>query len=243
MNSQPPPFEDPSLRQALRHLATDRPGSALLRERVARAMAAEPVGTAPLTPAVPVAAASNVARWLKLTAVIVVGTGVGMFVLDRYVVSDHPRMPITSGSYSVPAVWMAMATLHDCGAGGDGGVKLDAAFTQPVALADEATKKLGRRVPVPAFAGTNWKIDGASYGNVGGFRGVRFHLTDGTKAITVVSLPENAWMYRTSETYAASINEHELAGYVKDGGLHCVIGDRPISPTEIKTLADQLRAQ
>ena len=58
-----------------------------------------------------------------------------------------------------------------------------------------------------------------------------------------MSVPEAAWTYRTSDAYTTTVDRHELAGYVSEGGLHCVIGDRDVPRSDVQRLVDQLRAQ
>jgi hypothetical protein len=247
MNPQQPHFEEPSLRRALRDLAGQESAPTALRARVAARMAAErvdePGAERPLTigakPSLPLK------RLLAMAAMIVIGVSIGLGGYNWYLGSElRKKSLVAQNAVVVPSLWESMVNLHECGVdGGKHQTVMIVSATEPDAVAAEASTKFGRRVPKPEFPGTAWKLDASSFGDIGGFPGARFHLSDGARAITVVSLPESAWAYRNADTYTTTVDSHQIAGYVKDGGLHCVIGDRGVPLAEIQALADRLRVQ
>jgi hypothetical protein len=242
MTPQEPPFEDPSLQRALREIAGNQLASAAMRARVAQRMAATEVDAPPVK--IAPKPASSIRRMLAMAAVIVIGVSVGLGGYDWYLNTYGSRTTQANSGTAAPTLWAAMATLHDAGVNGDNEqTPVTIALDKPDAIAAEASTMYDRHVPTPVFPGTAWKLDASSYGTVGGFPGVRFHLTDGSRAITVVSLPKSAWAYPTSDAYTTCVDSHQIAGYLKDGGLHCVIGDRNMPLAEVQALTDQLRAQ
>ena len=238
MNLDQPPFEDSSLRRALRDLAGHEPAPTPLRARVAARMAAELLNSHSHT-------SRPMRRLLAMAAIVVIGVSVGLGGYNWYLGSEGRKKSLVAQNAVVaPSLWELMVELHVRGAvGGAQQTAMSTSTTEPDALAREASTKFGRRAPKPAFAGTAWKLDAASFEDIGGFPGARFHLTDGLRAITVISLPESAWAYRKADSYTTAVDSHQIAGYVRDGGLHCVIGDRGMPLAEIQALADQLRAQ
>lgn len=250
MSPTPPSFDDPALQRALRDIAGRHTASASLRARVAQKMAAVPVKAESL----PIAPRGGLKRLLAMAATIVISVGVAIGAYEWYLSTPRGMKSLQAndngGGYQAPSLWQSMVSLHDCGPNGHrvampttsnfDGTPLTGSVDEMVTAASTTLK---RPIPKPMFAGTKWALDAAAYCTLDGHDGVRFHLTDGARAITVISLPESAWAYRNADTYTTRVNDHPLAGYVKDGGLNCIIGDRQMPASEIEALLTQLRAQ
>lgn len=235
MTTPLPPFEDPSLKSAIRDVAGGHRASAALREKAARAMAAQVVGA-------PAGESARrlvgVKRWLAMAATIVVAVGAAVAVEQWYSTSSWSRGG--AGRVQAPTIWMVMASLHE-GHCGEAQSAVASPLSDVKAIAAEASTKFNRRVPAPAFAG--WTLQAATYCSVGGHPGIQFRFQDNGRAITVVSLPQVAYGYQQTTEYHTEAEGHQIAGFMKDGGLHCVIGDRGMPLADVQALVDQLRVE
>lgn len=180
-----------------------------------------------------------IARLGRIAAVILACVGVGTLSLEWF--QQHQEEAAQHSASRT--MWQMMADLHEMGVASTSCHQpLTAPVSDPAALAAEATKQLGYQVTVPKLGG-DWKLDAASFASVDSSNGVRFHFTNGTHSATVISLPEAAWTYRTADTYATTVEGHAIAGFVKNAGLTCVVGDRSLPMADVQRLADELRTQ
>ena len=254
MNEPTTTFDDPTLKRALGDLAAGHTAPLSLRERVARQMAAEPVEAAasqsPADGSKRSAAREGRRQFLmKIAAVLLIGIGGGAIAYQLYE-EGSPSVQSGSGSsaYSVPGLWsgmVAMQELHDLPAptSPPSVEPLKASLSDPLALAAEASARLKRRVPAPVFGKEGWTVDSASFCTIAGFDSVAFHLNHDGKNVTVISMPGAAWTAPATDHYSRRCDDHAIAGYVKDGGLHCVVGDHGSSIADVDELVQALRVQ
>jgi hypothetical protein len=113
-------------------------------------------------------------------------------------------------------------------------------LSDPAAVAAEIQGKLSRTVPVVKLTG--WKLDAAGVTQVAGVQAAQWRMSKGKRTLTVLSLPRDAFKGEEGyDEYDFVLDNHAIAGYVKDGGIHCVVGDPSMTASESIALREELR--
>ena len=115
-----------------------------------------------------------------------------------------------------------------------------ASLSDPAAVAAEIQGKLGRSVPLVKLTG--WKLDSAGVTQVAGVQAGQWRMSKGKRTLTVLSLPRDAFKGEEGyDEYDFVLDNHAIAGYVKDGGIHCIVGDPSMTASESIALREELR--
>jgi hypothetical protein len=119
----------------------------------------------------------------------------------------------------------------------------------PASIADDAatiSKKLsdalGRYVPVARFNG--WKLDTVDVCDVGTNRARVAHwtFTRNGRRMTVFSFPASVFKIDEEyDHYDYVINGHAVAGFLRNGGVHCLVVDPELSAEDSVALRDELK--
>jgi len=113
-------------------------------------------------------------------------------------------------------------------------------LADPAAVSAELQGKLNRFVPVVKLTG--WNLDSAAVTQVAGASGAKWQMSKGNRKLTVLSLPRDAFKGEEGyDEYDFVLDKHPIAGYVRDGGIHCVVGDTTMSAAESIALREELR--
>lgn len=233
MNGTLPEFEDPQLKAIVRRATLGGGGGATseLRDRVAGLVARE-TQAAPLRPVRPWRARL---AWVAMAAAILAVASVGAVYLwqrhheaaerEEYLAANLPLFTdmIREHGRSDAAGFDALAMPLD---DRDGVRKSLAA-------------KMGRSVPVPDWREKGWRLTRAGVGAVGKHAAAELRYENAGRAILLVSLPADAYSGHEGEEpepYEYTVDGHPIAGFVKDGGLHCAIGGKGVTPRELADL-------
>jgi hypothetical protein len=229
-----PSFDDPALKAALRRALDSEPAPAGLRDRI-HALAAEEADrpalsyTAPTPEPAPSAADTTdrpiplfrrnpLYRWAAAAILII---GIGALALQIW----HANQPTNPGYVLQPSLFKAMIATHEARAT-DTESSPDTAKT--LAEAPKLSQTINRPVLVADLTKDGWTFDGAAVRNVGKFPAVQLFFTKGNAAVSVLSLPASAAPAAVeNSTYDTVFNGAPIAGFVKNGGLFCIVGTSP----------------
>lgn len=222
MSEQPPSFDDPALRDALRRQWPDEPATVMTRARIqglfraggderAAGVAARPAGR-------------SVGRWVGLAASLLLTAGLlGILAYWGYEAYEQwEYVEANRGRFS------EMAAVH--ASAGDA----PADFDTPTA----AAKAAGRPVATLAADVAGWRVDSVGTATVSGERIVRVtYATDGRR-VSVLSLPATALVdAHDGFAYTVDADRHTLVGAVRGDSVFCVIADPGIPPADVERLA------
>jgi len=247
MSRELPQFDDPGLKAAISRLRGGHKASEELRRRVAEGMAAareaeEERGPIKMPIAPEPAPEVRFRLWRPLAiaaSVLIVVGGSGGYVYYKHVKEEREEYVRND------ALLDAMIEVNEIGskAPAAGHVALAAPMSDAGALANEASKSLGRKVPAPAFASQQgWKMDAASVCSINAMQSARFHFVKDGHGVTVISMPASAWVgnHEEGKEYDLVADGHPIAGFVRAGSLNCVVGDPSVSRGEVNRLRDEL---
>lgn len=220
MSSQSPSsFDDPELKAALKRGLASEVAPAGLRARVERAMAAEAASPPPKT-------LRPVGGWrnnplVGLAAAAMIILSIGLIYTNIMKDRDGPRGLPQAMAIDMAAAHdraLANAALHDVAAPkGD----LNA-------IRKELSGKLGHPVLV-ASLGNDWEFQGARVASVGTTDAAQliFKNKKNADTVSVFSVPGQAY-YATEEgmEYEQDVDGHPLAGFVRKGIVHCIVGSK-----------------
>jgi hypothetical protein len=111
--------------------------------------------------------------------------------------------------------------------------------SDPRALSKEMSKRLGRAVPPVSLAG--WKIDNISIVKVNTAEAGRWQMSKDGKRVTVLSLPASAFNIEEYEDYDFRLNDHAIAGFLRQGSINCVVCEPSFSDAEAIKLRNELK--
>ena len=220
MNSESPsPFDDPVLKAALkRNLGTER-APASLRARVERALAAETAATMRRAAHRPSGWRNSPLVGIAAAALFIVGIGL---IFNNYWRTDTGRAELPK------QMALDMAAAHDRALASGGRHELDVPKDDLNAIRNTLKDKLGHPVLV-ASLGNDWQFQGARVAKVGTTDAAElvFKSTTSADSVSVFSVPGQAY-YATEEglEYKQVADGHPIAGWVKNGIVHCVVGSK-----------------
>jgi hypothetical protein len=100
------------------------------------------------------------------------------------------------------------------------------------------------KISVLATPLTSWQFAGAGPCPVWGHESAHLLYRDGPRTLSLFSIPAKDFAMPTDQDrYDATIGTHELAGFIRDGGLYCVVANSPngqITAAQVQHLRDQL---
>jgi anti-sigma factor RsiW len=104
--------------------------------------------------------------------------------------------------------------------------------------------RLGHPVLV-ASLGPDWKLEGARVAKIGDRNGAQLVYTRGDETVSVISVSIEGRAYyapKDGTNYAQTWDGHPLAGVIKGGAVHCVIGSRDskLSQKVLSRLRDKI---
>ena len=253
-------LDDPDLRAALKRARGTSSADPAFRERLADLMAREAAAMDAVAPAAPAAAApqenaaadvsrpirlptsggGNAMRWwirgLSLAACLLLAiAGVNHYLHERH---EHVRRE--NYARANHDVLLAMVQAQAKSPGDAGGVAV-ADLTSASAVRDELSKRLGRAVPTPDLSDEGWKLASAQTCDFRSAPAARFDFIKNGKRITLMSVPVKQFNDADDEdAYEATLEGQPIAGYVAQGGVHCLSGDASMPLSEISALTEKL---
>lgn len=213
-------FDDPALKAAIRRSFELERAPESLRAKVAAAMTAEDR---------PVVRQSSRRQFAyALAAVLVVGLGIGAFV-----VSQRPEPAVPN--------WFAdaMITTHDtCKTLADHKLIPGIPADNPNALRQKLQETLGHAALV-AKLDDGWVFKGAGICEINKVPAAHLMFAKGEETLSIFSVSAKL-LYSTATTgdpvYSQSRNGHDVAGFVHDGAIHCFVLQSPTRKTGIKQI-------
>jgi hypothetical protein len=218
-------INDPRLKAAVKRIWSDDAAPPALRDRVQQILAESAPPTTP--------------RWAAyaIAACLLIAFSVGTWVPwgnPSGVLADEP-LPRT--------VAQSMVLTHDrCCQARDH-------HLLPGIRGDDFAA-IGRRlsadlhVPVLATPMADWQFAGAGPCPVWGHESAHLLYREGDRTLSIFSIPAEDFALGTQDQrYAATLDTHQLAGFVRDGGLYCVVADSPdgqISADQVARMRDRL---
>jgi anti-sigma factor RsiW len=239
-------FDDPALKSALQRSLPKERAPEELRQRIA-AMAADARSEAPpmrLGPEAPSGgipirnARSSWQRWGRLAAaaVFAIAATVTAVLINRQG-GPAPGYEIAN------SVFKGMVNAHELRK--SGAASPDTVTT--LAAASQLSKTLGRGVLAADLTQDGWTFEGGAVRNVASFQAAQLYFTKGNASISVLSLPASAaTTAKDGSSYETTFQGTPIAGYVKQGGLYCIVGqstDNSLTIQDVKSLLDKHRGE
>ena len=135
---------------------------------------------------------------------------------------------------------LAMIDSHDNRGSADPNPQPVTDTNDPRALATEMSKRLGRGVPSISLPG--WKIENISIVKMNSADAGRWQMTKDGKHVTVLSLPATAFKIEEEyEDYDLRLNDHAIAGFLRQGSINCVVCEPSFTDREAIKLRDELK--
>jgi hypothetical protein len=260
---QPQSFDDAALKSALRRALEQEHAPADLRARIralavasdttAEASTGQSAEPSPLLRIAPTPDSAAADQPLKLhrrgpafkfaaAAVLVLGFGsLGYQIWQANRPPDYAQV----AQYVVPvSLYKGMTQAHD--------ERVAGSATPPDTAKDlQSASALAQAIQRPVFVAdlTNngWKFEGGGVRDVAKHPAAQLFFTRGNAAISVFSLPASAVpTARDGVTYDTVFNGHPIAGFVRTGGLFCIVGsstDNSLKVDEVKTLLESHRGE
>jgi hypothetical protein len=124
----------------------------------------------------------------------------------------------------------------------DGRPELFGSLDDPARLRQLLANRLSHEVPLPDLSAQGWVLTEAAVVQVQALPAARCVFSRGGSTLTLFSLPSGAFAgAEDGETYQTVIDGHPLAGFIRGGGVHCVVGSAGTPLAEVTPLTDQLR--
>ncbi len=166
---------------------------------------------------------------IAVAAILLIGFG-GL----GYQIWQMNRSPYDSAVAIADSTFDDMVKVHTARAEGKAGSDT----VGPAALASAGktlSKQIGRGVFVPDLSAKGWTFDGAGVRTLGSYQVAQlFYKKDG-KALSVFSLPASAASGAPEgQTYEKTFSGSAIAGFVKEGGLFCIVGGAGVSMEEVR---------
>jgi hypothetical protein len=102
--------------------------------------------------------------------------------------------------------------------------------------------RVKRPVFVPDLTSDGWTFKGGAVRKLAGRETPQLFFTKGNQNISVFSFPADVAPKAIEDTsYDATFENLPIAGFVKKGGLFCIVGDNSIPLPDIRTLLESHR--
>ncbi len=238
MPTDPPNFDDPALKGAVRSAwGKQRAPDTLRRTVMAAVIAARPA--APVTPKM---------KWLgkqplyKIAAAVMVSLGVVSLAYQGYRIK-HPYRAHTLVVEHLPkAVIQTLSANHD---------QLLKEPTSNLPLNDPAkmNASLQSKLPYPpltAPVGGGFALVSATFGPVGSSQGLHLLYQRGPQAVSVFTLPSSAAPTCSADaTINGGTSSHPIAGFTHAGAFYALVGsssDNSLTSGDLQSMRSNLRA-
>ncbi len=234
-----PHFDDPVLKAALKRAVGAESAPPSLRQRVERSLAAEAA-----RPTTSPAQQAQQARWRRHPLVGVAAAAV--LILGVSLIFNHFWSGEQTGDYRLPALLASnMVSTHDDALGQAELHQLDVPRDDLNKIRDTLKDKLGHPVLV-ASLGPEWKLEGARVAKIGETDAAQLVYTKGADKVSVFSVSGRRYYATQGGTeYAQTEDGHPIAGFVKDGVVHCVVGSKgtKLREKDLARLRDSVKKQ
>ena len=233
MPETPNQFDDPNLKASVRRaLGNGAPGaSPELRRRIVDLIERETGGGVPLR-LTPRPFRTRWMRWAVAALIALAATVAGGYLWHRHHEAEEREEYLAAN----------LPLFNDMIRAADAPPAANSELA-PTADHDALRKllesKLGRRVPVPDWRPRGWTLASATLSPVGKHSAALLCYHNAGRKVVLVSLPATAYKAEEGEEpepYEYTVDGHPLAGFVKDGCLNCVVGDRSLTPSELAGL-------
>jgi hypothetical protein len=233
MSDPTPEFDDPHLKATLRRALGGATADAGLQAAMAELVSRETRGGGGGPAALPLFK-RPVVRWVAAAAVLLIVAGGGGVLWQRHL---HEVEEAQSLAANLPLFHAMIDAQQSAGASGE--QPLTATLDDRDALRNALSARLGRPVPAPDWRDKGWRLASAAVGRVGAHSAALLRYENGGRRILVVSLPAGAFVNHEDEEphpYTYAVKGHTIVGFVKDGGLHCAVGDLSVAARELEQL-------
>jgi hypothetical protein len=226
---QPP--DDPALKAALRRVLGQETAPAALRARI-QSLASTAAEEKPLR----IPARRGPLYKLAMAAAILL-----CFGFAGYRIWQETRPPAYQQQYAVPnTVYKAMTEAH-AARGEQKASPPDSATT--LADAQGLAAQVKRPVFVPELEKNGWTFKGGAVRKLAGRDTAQLFFTKGSQTLSVFSFPADVAPKAIEDTsYDTTFQNLPIAGFVKKGGLFCIVGDPSIPLPDVKMLLESHRA-
>ena len=240
-------FDDPALKSALQRSLPKERAPEGLRQRIAAA-AATTSAAAPTMRIAPQAASGEVPvknlrhtwqKWGRLAAaaVFAIAAVVAAVMINR----QNAPAP---GYEIANSVFKGMVNAHE---GRKAGTATPDTVTTFASAGPTLSKTLGRGVLAANLTQDGWTFQGGAVRNVASFQAAQLYFTKGNASVSVLSLPASAaTSAKDGSSYEINFQGTPIAGYVKQGGLYCIVGqssDNSLTIQDVKALLDKHRGE
>jgi hypothetical protein len=124
----------------------------------------------------------------------------------------------------------------------DGPPERFGSLNDPARLRQLLANRLAHEVPLPDLSGQGWVLREAAVVQLQALPAARCVFSRGGSTLTLFSLPSGAFAgAEEGGTYKTVVDGHPLAGFIRGGGVHCVVGDANTPLADVTPLTDQLR--
>ena len=179
---------------------------------------------------------STVARRLAVAASIVLAFGLGAVTHRAWHKAVERREYLEANEGLFRGM---IAARNDQTTGGNQGF---GSLNDPRKLRDLVAARLEHEVPLPDLSSQGWSLERAELVSVRALPAARFLFTRGAASLTLFSLPSGAFAGAEDDTaYQTVVDGHPIAGFVRGGGVHCVVGDANTPLSDITPLTNLLR--
>jgi hypothetical protein len=241
-------FDDPALKSALQRSLPKERAPEGLRQRIA-AMAA---GASAETPTMRIAPQGSVGevpirnlrhswqKWGRLAAaaVFAIAAVVAAVMINRQSGAPAPGYEIAN------SVFKGMVNAHEAR---KAGTATPDTVTTLASAGATLSKTLGHGVLAADLTQDGWTFQGGAVRNVASFQAAQLFFTKGNASISVLSLPASAASSaKDGSSYEISFQGSPIAGYVKQGGLYCIVGqsaDNSLTIQDVKSLLEKHRGE
>lgn len=207
-DSVQPPFDDPALKAALRRSLGMERAPASLMERIRASAAGEQERVIPLF--------RRPFFRQAIAAVLLVGLSVALVIVWR----SNRKDPYAE-AYAIPnSLYKAMVNQHE-----ERGAQVEKDAVTQLASATQLAKQLGRGILAPDLTQDGWTFEGGAIRTWASGQVAQLYFSKGQARISVLSMPASvAASAKEGYTYQTTFSGTPIAGVVKEGGLHCLIG-------------------
>ena len=177
-------------------------------------------------------------RWGRLAAAAVFALAAVMTA----VIINRQSEPDPDSVYAIPnSVYKGMVKTHEDRKNNAGG----ADTITSLAAANTLSQTLGRPVLAADLTKDGWTFQGGAVRNVASFKAGQLFFTKGKATLSVLSLPASAaTTAKDGSTYDIIFQGTPIAGFVKQGGLFCIVGqseDASLTVEDVKSLLQRHR--
>jgi anti-sigma factor RsiW len=114
--------------------------------------------------------------------------------------------------------------------------------SNPASVRQQLADRLAHEVPLPDLSAQGWTLREAAVVQVAALPAARCVFSRGGSTLTLLSLPSAAFAgAEDGQTYQTVVDGHPLAGFIRGGGVHCVVGDAGTPLGDVTPLTDRLR--